>query len=52
MFSIIRCVRFSADGKYLAVGCIPKVHIYDVETGVETWFDLLLVHVGRWDLQL
>eukprot|EP01102_Stenamoeba_stenopodia_P010088 TRINITY_DN29_c0_g1_i1.p1 TRINITY_DN29_c0_g1~~TRINITY_DN29_c0_g1_i1.p1 ORF type:complete len:567 (-),score=86.92 TRINITY_DN29_c0_g1_i1:164-1864(-) len=31
--SVVCCVRFSHDGKYLATGCNRSAQIYDVETG-------------------
>ncbi|KAJ3554680.1 hypothetical protein NP233_g12369 [Leucocoprinus birnbaumii] len=31
--SVVCCVRFSADGKYLATGCNRSAHIYDIKTG-------------------
>ncbi|KAK0629866.1 rco-1 [Bombardia bombarda] len=31
--SVVCCVRFSADGKYVATGCNRSAQIYDVETG-------------------
>ncbi|KAJ3970953.1 WD40-repeat-containing domain protein [Lentinula raphanica] len=31
--SVVCCVRFSADGKWLATGCNRTAQIYDVETG-------------------
>ena len=48
MFSAVWCVRFSADGKYLATACKQKAQIYDTKTGARTWFGLFLVHGGRW----
>ena len=48
VFSPVFCVRFSSDGKYLAVGCGEIAQIYDTETGDQIWFSLFLVHVGRW----
>lgn len=35
--SVVCCVRFSADGKYLATGCNRTAQIYDTKTGVKTW---------------
>lgn len=32
-FSVVCCVRFSADGKYLATGCNRAAQIYDTKTG-------------------
>ncbi|KAL0573757.1 general transcription repressor [Marasmius crinis-equi] len=34
--SVVCCVRFSADGKYLATGCNRTAQIYDTKTGVKT----------------
>merc|ERR1711941_100818 len=31
--SVVCCVRFSNDGKYLATGCNRKAQIFSVETG-------------------
>lgn len=31
--SVVCCVRFSADGKYVATGCNRSAQIYDVVTG-------------------
>lgn len=31
--SVVCCVRFSADGKYIATGCNKSAQIYDVKTG-------------------
>jgi len=31
--SVVCCVRFSADGKYVATGCNRSAQIYDVHTG-------------------
>ncbi|KDQ58593.1 hypothetical protein JAAARDRAFT_155131 [Jaapia argillacea MUCL 33604] len=34
--SVVCCVRFSADGKYLATGCNHTAQIYDAKTGIKT----------------
>jgi len=34
--SVVCCVRFSADGKYLATGCNQTAQIYDTKTGAKT----------------
>ncbi|KAI5888472.1 WD40 repeat-like protein [Schizophyllum commune H4-8] len=34
--SVVCCVQFSADGKYLATGCNRKAQIFDVKTGHKT----------------
>jgi len=36
--SVVCCVRFSADGKYLATGCNQTAQIYDTKTGAKTWY--------------
>jgi len=33
--SAVACVRFSADGKYIATGCNKSAQIFDVETGAK-----------------
>lgn len=38
---MVCCVRFSADGKYLATGCNRTAQIYDTKTGVKTWYVFL-----------
>lgn len=35
--SVVCCVRFSADGRFLATGSNRFAQIYDVETGGKTW---------------
>lgn len=35
--SVVCCVQFSADGRYLATGCNRSAQIYDVKTGAKTW---------------
>ena len=35
--SVVCCVKFSTDGKYLATGCDRMAQIYDAETGQKTW---------------
>lgn len=37
-FSVVCCVRFSADGRYLATGCNRTAQIYDVKTGHKSWY--------------
>ena len=32
-FSVVCCVKFSNDGKYLATGCNRTAQIYDVKDG-------------------
>lgn len=34
--SVVCCVRFSADGKYIATGCNRTAQIFDVKTGQKT----------------
>ncbi|KAK0192449.1 WD40-repeat-containing domain protein [Armillaria mellea] len=34
--TVVCCVQFSADGKYLATGCNRTAQIYDVKTGLKT----------------
>ena len=35
--SVMCCVRFSADGKYVATGCNRTAQIYDTKTSQKTW---------------
>jgi len=35
--SVVCCVKFSEDGKYLATGCNRGAHIYDVDTGDKSY---------------
>ena len=35
---MVCCVRFSADGKFLATGCNRTAQIYDTKTGAKTWY--------------
>jgi general transcriptional corepressor TUP1 len=35
--SVVCCVRFSADGKFLATGCNRVAQIFDVKTGANIW---------------
>lgn len=35
--SVVCCVRFSSDGRFLATGCNRSAQIYDVETGGKVW---------------
>lgn len=34
--SLINAIRFSPDGRYIAIGAMNAAHIYDVETGDKT----------------
>ena len=43
MFSAVWCVRFSADGEYLATACERTARIYDAKTGAKIWFGPFLV---------
>ena len=36
--SVVCCVQFSADGRYLATGCNRTTQIFDVQTGVKVWY--------------
>ena len=49
VLSVVCCVHFSADGKYLATGCNRTAQIYDTETGAKTRFDFLIT---RWPTNL
>jgi general transcriptional corepressor TUP1 len=35
--SVVCCVKFSADGKYLATGCNRAAQIFDAKSGAKTW---------------
>ena len=35
--SVVCCVRFSVDGKFLATGCNRTAQIYDTKTGLKIW---------------
>ena len=35
--SVVCCVCFSADGRYLATGCNRTTQIFDVQTGGKVW---------------
>jgi hypothetical protein len=37
LISVVCCVKFSGDGKYLATGCNRIAQIYDVQTGQKIW---------------
>src|SRR5882757_9464089 len=41
--SVVCCVRFSADGRYLATGCNRTTQIYDVQTGAKVWYVVFLI---------
>ena len=38
--SVVCCVRFSADGKYLATGCNRSAQIFDIHSGQSVWYVL------------
>ena len=40
--SVVCCVRYSNDGKYLATGCNRKAQIFSVETGEKVQFVVFL----------
>lgn len=37
IFSVVCCVQYSLDGKFLATGCNRTAQIYDVKTGQKIW---------------
>ena len=37
-WSVVYCVRFSADGKFLATGCNRMAQIYDTKTDAKMWY--------------
>ena len=41
MIRPVSCVRFSADGKYLAIGSGREALIYYAETSLQLWFSSL-----------
>ncbi|EEB93899.1 hypothetical protein MPER_07384 [Moniliophthora perniciosa FA553] len=44
--SVVCCVRFSADGNFLATGCNRTAQIYDTKTGIKTCGRSVLVDEG------
>ena len=40
--SVVCCVCFSADGRYLATGCNRTTQIFDVQTGGKIWCAVLI----------
>ncbi|KAF7360114.1 Chromatin associated protein [Mycena venus] len=58
--TVVCCVQFSADGRYLATGCNRTAQIYDVKTGAKTCVlvdesagnsgDLYIRSVRIWDI--
>ena len=43
--SLVCCVRFSTDGKYLATGCYRTAQIYDTKTGQKTWLAIYILQL-------
>lgn len=41
--SVVCCVRYSNDGKYLATGCNRKAQIFSVETGEKVQYGLFVL---------
>jgi glucose repression regulatory protein TUP1 len=35
--SVVCCVRFSPDGRYVATGCNRTAQIYDAKSGAKVW---------------
>jgi glucose repression regulatory protein TUP1 len=42
MSSVVCCVKFSNDGKFLATGCNRTAQIYDVKDGRKVWYVISL----------
>lgn len=42
---MVCCVKFSADGKFLATGCNRTAQIYDVKDGRKVWY--VVFHFSR-----
>jgi glucose repression regulatory protein TUP1 len=36
--SVVCCVRFSKDGRFLATGCNRTAQVYDARTGAKVWY--------------
>ncbi|KAF8874162.1 quinon protein alcohol dehydrogenase-like superfamily, partial [Mucidula mucida] len=44
--SVVCYVRFFADDRYVATGCNRTAQIYDIKTGLKTWYDICLLCVS------
>jgi len=44
---VVCCVKFSADGKFLATGCNRTAQIYDVKDGRKVWYVPWIIEVVR-----
>ncbi len=54
LYSVVCCVQFSPDGKYVATGCNRSARVYDAKTGLQKWYVMSLRHkvvVGTLTLQ-
>lgn len=38
LYSVVCCVQFSPDGKYVATGCNRSARVYDAKTGLQKWY--------------
>lgn len=44
--SVVCCVKFSGDGKYMATGCNKSAQVYDIETGEKVQYVILVLNLS------
>jgi WD40 repeat protein len=47
LYSVVCCVQFSPDGKYVATGCNRSARVYDAKTGLQKWYVISLRHIKK-----